>query len=256
MPINRSCAFPRIYLKDNSIIFIKRGFICSKLMNYLFLHGLVGEPDNWTDTIGVLQAKGALCHISRIDFLRDKYNSLDELAAKIYEPFLDSFLPQESIVVGNSLGCILAMSIGTSFYRVVLANPHTETKFGRITRHHERFYKELEKLFYDPSKLSPELKAHYWDIWSSFISSRANIKRLREIKKMSDGYNQEEKYEQLQDRITIVCGKEDQLSPVSYFEDLAKRHPKIRLHIIEECGHAIPIEKPEELAELLIAISN
>ncbi len=131
-------------------------------MNYLFLHGLAGEPDNWLETSKILRRQDHNCFIPRIDYL-EPYDSLDELAARVTKPY-EKFR-QETIVVGSSLGSTLALSAGGYFRRVVLTGPHTKTHLGKIPRSREGFDIEMERIFFDYGKLNPELKDHYWERW-------------------------------------------------------------------------------------------
>ncbi|MCZ4304789.1 alpha/beta hydrolase [Zoogloeaceae bacterium G21618-S1] len=49
----------------------------------------------------------------------------------------------------------------------------------------------------------------------------------------------------------IVCGRDDQVTPPEVHRELAARIPGARLEIIEECGHLVPLEQPEQVTELL-----
>jgi pimeloyl-ACP methyl ester carboxylesterase len=49
----------------------------------------------------------------------------------------------------------------------------------------------------------------------------------------------------------IICGLEDQVTPVKYSEYLKNNIPNSRLEIIADAGHMVMLEKPEELNERL-----
>ena len=49
----------------------------------------------------------------------------------------------------------------------------------------------------------------------------------------------------------IICGLEDQVTPVKYSEYLKNNIPNSRLEIIANAGHMVMLEKPEELNERL-----
>ncbi len=51
----------------------------------------------------------------------------------------------------------------------------------------------------------------------------------------------------------IVCGREDQLTPLTFSEEMAATVPGAELHVIEACGHLPALERPEETATLLRA---
>ncbi|MBV9692496.1 MAG: alpha/beta fold hydrolase [Alphaproteobacteria bacterium] len=51
----------------------------------------------------------------------------------------------------------------------------------------------------------------------------------------------------------VVVGAEDAMTPPAYAEEIANAVPSANLHIIADCGHLPPIEKPKETAALLRA---
>ena len=49
----------------------------------------------------------------------------------------------------------------------------------------------------------------------------------------------------------VVAGREDQIMPVEWLQELAQGIGGARLEVIEACGHMSSIERPEEVARLL-----
>jgi pimeloyl-ACP methyl ester carboxylesterase len=49
----------------------------------------------------------------------------------------------------------------------------------------------------------------------------------------------------------IICGEDDQMTPVRFSEFLANRISGSRLEVIPEAGHMVMLEKPEEAARLI-----
>ena len=49
-----------------------------------------------------------------------------------------------------------------------------------------------------------------------------------------------------------MWGDDDRLIPPAYGERLAELIPNARLEVIENCGHVIWFEKPDELLELAL----
>jgi pimeloyl-ACP methyl ester carboxylesterase len=49
----------------------------------------------------------------------------------------------------------------------------------------------------------------------------------------------------------VVCGSEDLLTPVKYAEYLAAHIPLSTLKIIDDCGHMLMLEKPQEFNQIL-----
>src|SRR5690606_25670741 len=44
----------------------------------------------------------------------------------------------------------------------------------------------------------------------------------------------------------VVCGREDALTPLPLAEEMAAAIPGAMLHVIEDCGHLPPMERPAE----------
>jgi pimeloyl-ACP methyl ester carboxylesterase len=51
----------------------------------------------------------------------------------------------------------------------------------------------------------------------------------------------------------VVVGQEDRVTPVHLSYEIQSLVPKSKLHVIPDCGHLPPIEKPHEVAALLSA---
>lgn len=49
----------------------------------------------------------------------------------------------------------------------------------------------------------------------------------------------------------VICGREDQWSPVEAHVAMAGAIPGAELTIIEDCGHMAPVERPQTVADLL-----
>lgn len=49
----------------------------------------------------------------------------------------------------------------------------------------------------------------------------------------------------------IICGKEDQLTPIKYSEYLQQNISNAQLHIVERAGHMVMLEQPESVIKIL-----
>ncbi len=49
----------------------------------------------------------------------------------------------------------------------------------------------------------------------------------------------------------IICGRQDELTPIHLLQELADNIRKSSLHIIEDCGHLPPLEQPEQVTSLM-----
>ncbi|WPZ35348.1 alpha/beta fold hydrolase [Thalassobaculum sp. OXR-137] len=51
----------------------------------------------------------------------------------------------------------------------------------------------------------------------------------------------------------VIAGRQDVLRPMDELERLAAGIPGARFEVFEECGHMVPLEKPDQLAESITA---
>jgi pimeloyl-ACP methyl ester carboxylesterase len=66
-----------------------------------------------------------------------------------------------------------------------------------------------------------------------------------------DKFNYMDKIENIEYRTLIICGKEDLLTPVKYSQYLKQKIKNSELYIIEEAGHMVMLEKPNEVNQII-----
>jgi pimeloyl-ACP methyl ester carboxylesterase len=49
----------------------------------------------------------------------------------------------------------------------------------------------------------------------------------------------------------VLCGRQDQMTPLGWNEEIASLIPGARLEIIEDCGHLTTMERPWETSVAL-----
>lgn len=54
--------------------------------------------------------------------------------------------------------------------------------------------------------------------------------------------------------VTVICGREDRVTPPELSQELAARVPGARLKLLDQCGHMLPVEQPAQLVDLLCEI--
>jgi pimeloyl-ACP methyl ester carboxylesterase len=54
----------------------------------------------------------------------------------------------------------------------------------------------------------------------------------------------------------VVCGEEDQMTPVRYAQYLASTIPNAQLKVIPNAGHMVMLEQPHLVAECLLSFLN
>lgn len=52
--------------------------------------------------------------------------------------------------------------------------------------------------------------------------------------------------------VLVICGRQDQVTPLYLSEEMAELAPSGELLVIEECGHLSTMERPEEVTRALL----
>jgi pimeloyl-ACP methyl ester carboxylesterase len=55
-------------------------------------------------------------------------------------------------------------------------------------------------------------------------------------------------------RVAVVCGEADRLTPLSHSELIAAELPDAELHVIPGAGHAVVLERPDEVDAILVGL--
>lgn len=218
-------------------------------MQLLLLHGLAGAPEDWCATLAHLSGVQALT--PRIDYLSMDEGGLPGLAASLRDSLPSWFVPEQAVVAGNSLGGALALLSCVTFRRIVLVAPHLQTMHGRLDRGVQTVRRELERIFHAPEHLHRIQVREYERLWARASGTRPQVARLRHLKRRVASFDVERHLSWRASSVTLVCGREDLLTPVCRLEELKRRHPEVYLHVVEGCGHAVPLERPGVLAGLL-----
>jgi len=71
-----------------------------------------------------------------------------------------------------------------------------------------------------------------------------------------DGFDITEKLRYVSQKTLIVCGEQDRMTPVNSSLFLKENIADSMLFVIRNCGHMVPIEKPETLASLISSFAD
>jgi pimeloyl-ACP methyl ester carboxylesterase len=71
-----------------------------------------------------------------------------------------------------------------------------------------------------------------------------------------DGFDITEKVRYVSQKTLIVCGEQDRMTPVNSSLFLKENIADSRLFVIRNCGHMVPIEKPDTLASLISSFAD
>ncbi len=220
-------------------------------MKFVFSHGLIGAPSDWTKVIAALEPLGHECVSLDLPYFKDSITSIKDYSDQAFEALAPEFKDGTAVVVGHSLGGLIALSLSDSFSDVFLVGTYTGFGSYPLPRRKEKVVDWLAELVYDPSAFTQAEIDSYLDLYFSVMKSPGVLRKMKTLKTATADLQHEDYYERFQDKIHLVLGEHDKLSPPEIYFDLKQRFPGFQLHEISECGHAIPLEKPEKLAKIL-----
>ena len=226
------------------------------------LHGLFGSPDNWQSIMRDLGDHYRFLALQLPiepgpgrDRSHTKFRALGQITRYV-EGFFDAMGLDRAVVVGNSLGG----QVGLDFYihnperveRLVLCGSaglfEKSLTGGRPPRVCRDFIREQANgIFHDPAHVTEQLIDDIYDMLSD-RSYRRFI--LRVAKATRDRYMFEE-LSKVSVKTMIIWGREDTITPPFVAEQFCENIPNAKLVFIDNCGHAPPIEQPDEFANHL-----
>lgn len=226
----------------------------------VLLHGLFGSPSNWLSIMHQLADHYRFYALQfPIDFGKDRrhtsFKSIHQLTGHVTE-FFEVMELEHAVVCGNSLGGQVALD----FYvhhpelvqRLILsgsAGLFERSLAGgrppRLCRNYIR--KQACEIFHDPKHVSDELVD---DIYEMLSDRHYRRFLLRVAKATRDRYMLEE-LANVRVPTMIIWGRDDAITPPFVARQFCDHIPTAKLVFIDDCGHAPPIEQPDEFARLL-----
>jgi pimeloyl-ACP methyl ester carboxylesterase len=79
---------------------------------------------------------------------------------------------------------------------------------------------------------------------------------LRQLKATLHRRNLSQEIGKIQCPISVIAGKDDQIVPVESILRMERYSPRAEINILAECGHFVPLEKPEKVNELLFEFTR
>ena len=114
-------------------------------------------------------------------------------------------------------------------------------KFSGVTR-------RLLPLLIHPDRLDDDHLTELIKIMAKQVGHAAYLRQQTAILNRPDGLDD---LRNIKCPTTLICGREDALTPPKVHEEMKERIPHAALVIIEECGHLAPMERPYAVSALL-----
>lgn len=225
----------------------------------VLLHGMLGDLDNWSDTIQSLSGSGyrVIAPVLPVYEMSLKKTSVPGLVSHL-RSFLDHIGIEQPVLVGNSLGGHIALLYTYRYTESVVAlilagaSGIYEINVGTSTprRHDREFIRERTELtFYDPVHATDELVDEMYDL----VNDRKRVLRLIRMARSAESEIVTEKLSTIDIPTLLVWGKNDEITPPEVAREFQERLPDAVLHFIERCGHAPMIERPAEFNSVTLA---
>jgi len=221
----------------------------------ILLHGLMGALSNF----GGLVDYFANSHNVVFPFLPIFEMPLRKLSVMGLVDYVDRFIEHQGYtnvhIVGNSLGGHIAqlyvlrrpekvrsLTLTGSSGLFENAMGSTFPKRGN----YEYIKQKTEDVFYD-SKIATK---EYVDDLYETVNNRSKAIRIITTAKSAIRHNLSDKIHEILCPTLLVWGREDGVTPLFVGEKFSELIPNSQLSIIEKCGHAPMMERPEEFNKI------
>ncbi|WP_347358612.1 alpha/beta hydrolase [Bdellovibrio sp.] len=229
------------------------------LIPTVFLPGFLCDERVWSDTIARLTVPGPLVslHFKDCKNLQDMLNlivhlpyprfhlvgfSMGGYVAKLFATQHPDRLQRLSLVAVN----VGALSERERQWRLSMKEFLGKYKYRGMNE------KELSRFLHPNSLGNPHVTQTIVDMSAGYTSEMY----LNQMMATLDRKDLTAELRQLSCPILIVGGREDRVVPLKQLESLHQQIPQAKFQIIEECGHYIPLEKPDEMAQVLSHFSS
>ncbi|MGB9667355.1 MAG: alpha/beta fold hydrolase [Thermosulfidibacteraceae bacterium] len=228
----------------------------------IFIHGAGCNIKVWEEVINRISGKVPYLLIdlplhgkSRVDEdILTRLNSISDYGDFILE-IIDKLSLSEFLVCGHSMGGAISLDL--------LARKDTRIKggiivsSGAVLRVNPVLFEGLKSNPEDTlSKVSRlaiakdapnELFIRVFELFSS-----ADLKVVYRDFLLCDRFDLRNKLEEIEVPVLIVVGSDDVMTLPKLSEELSNKIPKSKLEIVEGKGHMLPLESPDNLAELIV----
>lgn len=224
----------------------------------ILLHGLFGALSNFEKVIDFFSQKLKVY----VPLLPLFEHSPEESTLIHLKNYVDDFIRykklNETIIVGNSLGGHVALlyaleNFNNNKVKALILTGSSGLFENTLGESYPRkgdydFVKEkIEFTFYKPETATKKLVDEVYEI----VNNRDKVLNIVSYAKSALRSNVSSQLNLLKIPVLLIWGKNDPITPPFVGEKFKQNVPQSNLFIIEECGHAPMMEKPEEFNQLL-----
>jgi len=226
----------------------------------VLLHGLFGSPENWTR---IMEDLADDYYFFAVQFPIDhggdrchrKFSGVEQLTDYV-EELIDELQLDKIILCGNSLGGQVAVDYSLrhpdKVDRLIITGSAglferslNDGKRPQIDR--ETIRQRAAEIFYDERHCTEEIVEDVYRM----LHDRRFARFLIRVAKATRDRNMKEELSRVHMPTLIIWGRNDIITPPFVAEEFHEGIPNAQLAYIDQCGHAPPIEQPDEFARLM-----
>lgn len=222
----------------------------------MLLHGLFGALSNFKDLLDYFSKRNKvvvpMLPLFELDLLHTTVGGLEKYVQKFIE-----YKNYNNIhLLGNSLGGHIALvhvlkhperikSLILTGSSGLFENGMGDTYPKRGD--YEYIRKKTEVTFYDPAMATKELVDEVYEI----VNVRLKVIKVIALAKSAIRNNLGDELKEIQTPTLLIWGNNDTITPPFVGKEFNKLIPNSELHLIDKCGHAPMMERPDEFNEIL-----
>ena len=221
----------------------------------VFLHGLLGHVTNWDSVTAHFGKRRRLLPFSfNLYDTNSPYQNVESLTQAALDDMRRAAL-DKAVVFGNSMGGQIALNIALQAPERTAALVLTGSA-GLLERGFSNsmplnptcdyIRERIMEIFYDPALATDEL------VGEIHALLQKNRNKLRLVK-LARALKQQNLYDELPRvvcPVLLIWGRNDRITPLRVAKTFADRLPNARLKVLDECGHAPNIERPDDFNKL------
>ncbi|SHF63946.1 Pimeloyl-ACP methyl ester carboxylesterase [Fodinibius roseus] len=226
----------------------------SNAQNLILLHGMFGGLSNYDPLLKQIQGYNIFVPKIPIYELGMREISISRLT-KWLRSFCEALDIKNPVLLGNSMGGHLALDYAQKYQDDIAALVLTgssgllEKDFGStFPRRKDRDFirKQANLTFYEDL-----IDDTVMDEIMTVVKSPSKLTNLLALTRDTHSYNMEEHLPKIKQKVLLVWGRQDEITPPKVAHMFLDKLPDAELHWIDKCGHAPMMEHPEKFASLL-----
>lgn len=222
----------------------------------MLLHGLFGALSNFKDLIDFFSKRTKvvvpMLPLFELDLLHTSVGGLEKHVQKFieYKNFNNIHLLGNSL--GGHVGLVHVLKHPERIKSLILTGSSGLFENGMGDTYpkrgdYEYIKKKTEVTFYDPAVATKELVDEVYDI----VNQRIKAIKVIALAKSAIRNNLGDELKDIKIPTLLIWGNNDTITPPFVGKEFNKLIPNSELHLIDKCGHAPMMERPDEFNEIL-----